>query len=83
MRDEVPTTPSKSFEPQRNDYMELAAASKRFATVLRTRPVQAETTLRDSRNALCCGEQRPLWMTALESNWHRYIANPIKAATIH
>jgi hypothetical protein len=62
----------------------LAAASERFARFLRTAPV--ETTKigqRDIRHVPYAGDERPIWTTTLESQWHRYLCKPIGASTIH
>lgn len=71
-------------ESEPDQEKELAAASERFATVLRTAPVETtKTGLRDIRHAPFSGDERPLWATTFESEWHRYIAKPSKASTIH
>ena len=59
---------------------ELAAASERFATALRTATV--ETGPRESRPARFLGGEHLLWTTTFESEWHRHIGrtNP---STIH
>jgi hypothetical protein len=63
---------------------ELATAYERFATVLRTAPVETtKTGLRDIRRAPFSGDERPLWTTTFESEWHRYFAEPSEASTIH
>ena len=63
---------------------ELAAASERFATLLRTAPAETtKTRERDIRDALFSGHERPLWTTTLESQWHRYLCKPIDPSTIH
>ena len=63
---------------------QLAAASERFATLLRTVPVETtKTRERDIRDVLFSGDERPLWTTTLESQWHRYLCKPIDPSTIH
>ena len=63
---------------------ELAAASERFARLLRTAPVETtKTSQRDIRHALLSGDERLLWTTTLESQWHRYLCKPIDPSTIH
>ena len=59
---------------------ELAAASERFATTLRTASV--ETGPRESRSARFRGGEHLLWTTPFESEWHRHIGrtNP---STLH
>ena len=60
---------------------ELAAASERFATTLRTASV--ESAPRESRYArFIGGSEHLLWSTTFESEWRRHIAraNP---STIH
>ena len=59
---------------------ELAAASERFATTLRTASV--ETCPRESMSARFVGGEHLLWTTTFESEWHRQIGrtNP---STIH
>jgi hypothetical protein len=74
------------FEVKPGLEKELAAASERFAAVLRTAPVAAtmKTGLRDSRHARFSSGERLLWTTTFESEWHRYIGKPIlKASTTH
>ena len=53
----------------------LAAASQRFAAVLRAAPVAdtMKTGLPDRRRLLFGGDGRRLWTTTFESDWHRYI----------
>ena len=62
---------------QEND---LAAASERFATTLRTASV--ENGPRESRSAWCKGSEALFWTTTFESKWHRQIGrtNP---STLH
>ena len=63
---------------------ELAAASERFARLLRTAPVETtKTDQRDIRHALLSGDERLLWTTTLESQWHRYLCKPIDPSTVH
>ena len=74
---------TRDVESKPDHEKELAAASERFATVLRTAQVETtKTGPRDIRHAPLSGDQRPLW-TTFESEWHRYIATPGKALTIH
>ena len=63
---------------------ELAAASERFATTLRTASVETlRTGPRESRSARFIGGEHLLWTAAFESDWHRYIRKSIKPSTIH
>ena len=74
------------FEVKPGREKELAAASERFAAVLRTASVAAtmKTGLRDFSHVLFSGGRRPLWTTTFESEWRRYIGKPIlKASTTH
>ena len=62
---------------------ELAAASERFATLLRTATVETtKTRERDIRDVLF-SDERPLWTTTCESQWHRYLCKSIGPSTIH
>ena len=55
----------------------LAAASQRFAAVLRSGACRRdhEDGLRDRRHLLFGGDGRRLWTTTFESDWHRYIGS--------
>ena len=78
------TTPShremRDVEIKPGQENELAAASERFATTLRTASV--ETGPRESRSARSIGGEHLLWTTPFESEWQRHIGrnNP---STIH
>ncbi len=54
---------------------DLAAASERFAAVLRRAPVAEtmKTGLRDRRHVRFSDDGRLLWTTRFESDWQRYI----------
>lgn len=63
---------------------ELAAASERFATTLRTASVETmKTGPRESRSARFIGGEHLLWTAAFESDWHRYIRKSINPSTTH
>ena len=63
---------------------ELAAASERFATTLRTASVETmKTGQRESRSARFIGGEHLLWTAAFESDWHRYIRKSINPSTTH
>ena len=63
---------------------ELAAASERFATTLRTATAEAmKTGPRESRSAGFIGGEHLLWTAAFESDWHRYIRKFINPSTTH
>jgi hypothetical protein len=83
MRGEVISEPTACCEVRRGHAKERAAASERFATVLRTAPVEEtmKPGLRDSRQVLFRGRNRPLWTTRFESDWRRYIRKPINPST--
>ena len=85
MGDEVISEPTACIEVRRGHAKERAAASERFATVLRTAPVEEtmKPGLRDSRQVLFSGRNRPLWTTRFESDWRRYIRKPINPSTTH
>jgi hypothetical protein len=81
MRNEVRSEPSAvaAVDPEHA----LAAASERFATVLRTVSVEtARTGPREARRVRVNGGARQLWAAMYESDWRQYIGR-IKAATIH
>ena len=67
------------------DYgQELTSASERFARVLRTAPVETmKTAQSDIRHVLFSADERRLWTTTLESQWHRYLCKPIDPSIIH
>jgi hypothetical protein len=71
--------PTAFFEAKPSDEKGLAAASERFAAVLRTAPVEEtlRTGLRDFGHVLFSGDERLLWTTRFESDWHRYIGKLI------
>ena len=85
MRDRVISEPTAFFEAKPGHEKELAAASERFAAVLRTAAVDEtmKTRLRAPRHAPFSGGERLLWTTTFESEWHRYIAKPADPSTIH
>ena len=63
---------------------ELAAASGRFATILRTASVGTmRTGPRAPRSARFIGGEHLLWTAAFESDWHRYIRKSINPSTTH
>jgi len=67
------------------DYaQELTSASERFARVLRTASVETtKTGQRNIRHVPFSDDERLLWTTTLESQWHRYLRKPIHPSTIH
>jgi hypothetical protein len=71
-------------EVKRDHAQELTAASERFATALRTAPVETtKTGQQDIRHVLFSDDERLLWTTTLESQWHRYLCKTIHSSTIH
>jgi hypothetical protein len=63
---------------------ELTAASERYATVLRTAPVETTKTVEaDIRHVLFGNDERPFWTTTLESQWHRYLCKSFHSSVIH
>ena len=87
-RDKTRLLTTKSDKGMRDEVnpdhaQQLAAASERFARLLRTAPVETtQTTQRDIRHVLH-SDKRLLWTTTLESQWHRYLCKPIDPSTIH
>ena len=70
----------RDVEVKSSQENELAAASERFATTLRTASV--ETGPRDSGSARFKGGEHLLWTTTFESEWHRTIGRT-NSSTIH
>ena len=63
---------------------ELAAASERFATTLRTASVETmKTDPGELRSARFIGGEHLLWTAAFKSEWHRYIRKSINPSTTH
>jgi hypothetical protein len=85
VRDEVFAEPTAPGEARPRDARELGtAAFERFAAVLRTAPVETtKTGVRDIRHVLFTADERPLWASTFESQWHRYICKPVAPSTIH
>ena len=74
----------RDVEVKQGQENELAAASERFATTLRTASVETmKTGPRESRSARLIGGEHLLWTAAFESDWHRYIRKSINPSTTH
>jgi len=75
MGDGVNSEATACFEVRTCHEKDLAAASERFAAVLRRVPVAEtiKTGLRNNRHVRFSDDGRLLWTTTFESDWHRYI----------
>lgn len=61
----------------RNKPSPFSVASERFATVLRTVPVENTQAVR--RNA----GRHPLWTSVPESQWHQFLCKATESPTFH
>jgi hypothetical protein len=71
-------------EVKRDHAPEPSAAAERFARVLRTATVETTQTKQpDIRHVLFSDDERRLWTTTRESQWHRYLCKTIYSSAIH
>jgi hypothetical protein len=68
----------------RNKPSTFSGASERFATFLRTVPVEnTETVRRDARRARFNADGHPLWTRTFESQWHRFLCKTTHPKIFH